>query len=226
MVTVSQLWMSHTMEKAIKIAKERGCVVPRNITIYMDDCWSTILQPPHRPGLRSNTTPRDPVAEFNDCLNAVHERVQFTREEEEENAIAFLDVHITRLEDGRLTTKIYRKPSNTNIGLKPQSCQDPKTATASFKGELCRCYRLCSSPEQTKKELEFVLDLYEDNGHNRAKLKHIADMYTPPTMNNNNSSNNNNNSKTKTKTRPKTPQTPAETQSKLSLIYFHSLMRT
>ena len=41
MVTVSQLWMSHTMEKAIKIAKERGCVVPRNITIYMDDCWST-----------------------------------------------------------------------------------------------------------------------------------------------------------------------------------------
>ena len=47
-------------------------------------------------------------------------------EEEEDNAIAFLDVFVTRQNDGTFTTKIYRKPSNTNIGLKPQSCQDPK----------------------------------------------------------------------------------------------------
>ena len=83
---------------------------------------------------------------------------------------------------GKLTTRIYRKPSNTNIGLKPQSCQDPKKIVASFKGELCRCYRLCSSPEQIKKEIKFTLDLYEDNGHNRQKLKLIADSYTPPTV--------------------------------------------
>ena len=214
MVTVSQLWMSHTMEKAIKIAKERGHTVPRNISIYMDDVWSTMPQPPHRPGLRSNTTPRDPVADFNDCLNAVHERVQFTREEEQDNSIAFLDVQITRLEDGSMTTKIYRKPSNTNIGLKPQSCQDPKTATASFKGELCRCYRLCSSPEQTKKEIEFVLDLYEDNGHNRAKLKHIADTYTPPTIDNRNNNNNNKNKTRHTTKTHATPQTATDTETK------------
>ena len=215
MVTVSQVWMSHTMEGAIKIAKERGHTVPRNITIYIDDCWSTILQPPQRQGLRSNKPTRDPAADFNDCLNAVHERVQFTREEEENNAIAFLDVHITRLEDGKMTTKVYRKPSNTNIGLKPQSCQDPKTATASFKGELCRCYRLCSSPEQMKKEIDFALDLYEDNGHNRAKLKHIADTYTPPTIDNSNNNNSSNKNKTRHATKClTTPQITTETQTK------------
>ena len=76
---------------------------------------------------------------------------------------------------GRLSTGIFRKPSNTNIGLKPQSCQNPRIVEASFKGELCRCYRLCKSTEQTKKEIQFTLDLYEDNGHDRAKLKKIAD---------------------------------------------------
>ena len=52
---------------------------------------------------------------------------------------------------------------------------------ASFKGELCRCYRLCTSKQQAKKEIEFTLNQYLDNGHNRDKLKHIADTYTPPT---------------------------------------------
>ena len=49
----------------------------------------------------------------------------------------------------------------------------------SFKGELCRCYRICSSTEQAKKEIEYTLNLYEDNGHNRDELKKIADNYDP-----------------------------------------------
>jgi len=49
----------------------------------------------------------------------------------------------------------------------------------SFKGELCRCYRLCTTTEQAKKEIDYTLDLFEDNGHNRAELKKIADDYQP-----------------------------------------------
>ena len=182
MVTVSQIWMTHTMESAIETAKQRLLIIPRHIFVYMDDCWCVIHTPPapRRPGLRSSDPPRsDPAVEFNNCLNSVHERVQFTREEEDK-LIAFLDVHVTRESDGSLSTKIFRKPSNTNIGLKPQSCQDPKIVEASFKGELCRCYRLCTSLEQTQKEIQFTLDLYEDNGHNREKVKKIADGYSPP----------------------------------------------
>ena len=172
------------MEEAIKLARQRNITVPRNITTYMDDCWCTIDQPPRRTGLRSGDLPeRNPAEDFNDCLNAVHQRVQFTREEEENSSIAFLDVYVTRQDDGTLTTRVFRKPSNTNICIKPQSCQDPNTVIASFKGELCRCHRLCTSEEQIKKEIEFTLDLYEDNGHNREKLQHIANTYTPPSQN-------------------------------------------
>ena len=184
MVCVSQIWMTHTMDSAIRIARERLCVIPRHIFVYMDNCWCLIKTPPapRRPGLRSSdATRQNPAEDFNQCLNAVHSRVQFTREEEENDSIAFLDVYVTRHGDGTLSTGIYRKPSNTNIGLKPQSCQDPKTVVASFKGELCRCFRLCTSLEQTKKEIQLTLDLYEDNGHDRRKLQRIADEFEPPT---------------------------------------------
>ena len=129
MVTVSKIWMLETMKKATDTAKSRGHIVPRLIFIYMDDCWC--LMPHRRPGLRNTTAnPSDPAADFNDCLNSVHERVQFTREEEENRSIAFLDVLVTREENLRLSTRIYRKPSNTNITIKPNSCQHPNTAIA------------------------------------------------------------------------------------------------
>ena len=51
MVTVSQLWMIHTMDEAIKTAKARGLVVLRNIFIYIVDCFCTVADPPLRPGL-------------------------------------------------------------------------------------------------------------------------------------------------------------------------------
>ena len=121
------------------------------------------------------------MADFQDCLSSVHERVAFTRENEEARSIAFLDVFVTREEDGKLSTRIYRKPSNTNLTMKPQSCQNPQTAVSSFKSELCRSYRLCSSLDQTKKEIDFIINMYEDNGHDRDSLLKIASAYRPPT---------------------------------------------
>ena len=40
---------------------------------------------------------------------------------------------------------------------------------------------MCTSLEQTKKEIEFTLNLYEDNGHDRKALQTIVDNYEPPT---------------------------------------------
>ena len=199
MVTVSQIWMIDTMEKATKVAQTRGYTVPRLTFIYMDDCWCLI--PYRRPGLRNSPSSQsDPAADFNDCLNSIHERVQFTREEEEEKSIAFLDVYITREDNNKLSTSIYRKPSNTNLTMKPNSCQHPNTAIATFKGEICRAYRLCTSEEQARKEIEFTINLFEDNGHSRKTLEDIARTYTPPSNENKDSSTNRkNNNKNKHK---------------------------
>ena len=146
MVTVSQIWMLHTMDTAISIAKSKCAPYPRLPFVYMDDVWCVMRYP--RQGLRSTTSsPSDPAAEFQSTLNSIHPRVQFTREEEDNGSIAFLDVFVTKGEDGKLSTRIYRKPSNTNVTVKPQSCQHPNTVFGLFKSEICRAYRLCSSPE-------------------------------------------------------------------------------
>jgi hypothetical protein len=42
MVCISEIWMIHTMEKAITIAHERGVAPPRHLTIYMDHCWGVM----------------------------------------------------------------------------------------------------------------------------------------------------------------------------------------
>ena len=87
------------------------------------------------------------------------------------------------------STRVFRKPSNTNISIKPQSCQHPSTAVACFKGELCRAYRLCSDPEQIKREIDFTLDVFVDNGHNRKTFRDIANAYRPPTYEKKNKNN-------------------------------------
>ena len=92
MVTVSQIWMIHTIESAMDIARSRNVTPPENLHVYMDDCWGTITSRSYlRPGLRSSNNV-DPAEAFNQCLNAVHQRVKFTREVEEEGKIAFLEM--------------------------------------------------------------------------------------------------------------------------------------
>ena len=105
-------------------------------------------------------------------------------EDEQDGEIAFLDVHIKKESNGRLSTSVYRKPSNTNLTIKPTSCQHPQTAIATFKSELCRAYRLCSSESKTKDEINFIMDLFVDNGHDRARPEQVAAAYKPPTSNN------------------------------------------
>jgi hypothetical protein len=87
---------------------------------------------------------------------------------------------LTRLDNGPIATCVYRKPSNTNNIVQPQSCQLPQISISSFKGEPCRAYCLCSSPASLKAELDNILNIFKDNGHNRVQLEAIVKSYSPP----------------------------------------------
>ena len=47
-------------------------------------------------------------------LPKIYFKIQFTREPEVENQLAFLDVHITKTREG-VETKIFRKPAFTGL---------------------------------------------------------------------------------------------------------------
>ena len=116
MVLVSQIWMSYTMDSAIDFVRQRLLAIPRHIFIYMDDTWCVIKTPP---------TPRAPACTVAASLLATRQRILgnvsmryapvYNSRWRKGRKRAFLDVHITRHDDGALTTRIFRKPSNTNI---------------------------------------------------------------------------------------------------------------
>nr|VZI34649.1 unnamed protein product [Spirometra erinaceieuropaei] len=64
---------------------------------------------------------RSDVQTFKALLNSIFPDIQFTMKEELNNQLAFLDVQVRKLEDGKIRTTVYRKATNT----RRQLCQDP-----------------------------------------------------------------------------------------------------
>jgi hypothetical protein len=86
----------------------------------------------------------------------------------------FLDCLLHRQPNGSVTTTVYRKPSNTNIVICPTSCQHPSSLTSSFKNDLCRTHRVCSSTELRKRDIDSLLDMYEDNASLMSRVRIIG----------------------------------------------------
>jgi hypothetical protein len=57
-----------------------------------------------------------PVKSFHDHLNMQDQDINFTIELEVEGFLPFLEVKVKRVKD-RITTKVYRKPTNSNLNL-------------------------------------------------------------------------------------------------------------
>lgn len=92
---LANLVMEHSEKKAT--------YPPKWWFIYVDDIHSCL--------------PHEYVTYFHNHLNCTDEHIQFTRkekrkEEENDNAISFLDTKTTRHEDGTITTDVYRKTTH------------------------------------------------------------------------------------------------------------------
>ena len=161
--------MDHTINKAKKIAKRRKIKAPRSLKVYMDDTL----------GIEQKNTSNTSHQDFITILNEIDPKIKFTFETEEKSKLTFLDTLVIREKDVSLSTTIYRKPSHTGLTINPRFCQDPKIWLGVFKGTLCRAYRLCSNQTLLRKEIEYLINNFEDNGYNRKKLNKIVKNYKP-----------------------------------------------
>ena len=78
-------------------------------------------------------------------MNKQHPSITFTKEEEQDNKLAFLDVLLTRTTDGSIVTSIYRKPTFSGLYMKWD-----RFVPKSYKKGLVNClvfraWKLCSS---------------------------------------------------------------------------------
>ena len=99
-------------------------------------------------------------------LNSFHPNIKFTHEVENEQQIAFLDVLLTKEENGKVQTSVYRKPTNNNIYIHWQSYAPKQWKVGTLSGIIRRAYEICSTEDSLKMELSHIKQVFiETNGY-------------------------------------------------------------
>ena len=94
---------------------------------------------------------KDYVTDLLDHLNSQHDRIRFTYEVEEGGSLPFLDVRVSRQEDGHLRTQVYRKQTHTDKYLDFTSHHSNQHKASVPRTLFTRSAR-CSTTEDAKRE--------------------------------------------------------------------------
>ena len=103
-------------------------------------------------------------------LNSFHKNIKFTYEFEQENQISFLDVLITRKQDGSMETSVYRKPTHTDIYMNWNACAPTSWKTATVKSLVKRAINISSTKENLKNELSHLKKVFTENNNYPSKF--------------------------------------------------------
>ena len=120
---------------------------------------------------------REQSLQFLDIRNGQDPSIQYTIEFENENKqLNFLDITITNTGNNSYDFKIFRKISITNVQIKPNSNIAPQITMGVFKGFLSGAHKICTE-KHLQSEIDFLIDIFTENGHNRNTLTNIATEY-------------------------------------------------
>ena len=78
--------------------------------------------------------------------------------------------------EGRYDFKIHRKDAITNVQTKPHSSINPKIVPGIFKGFSVCARRICSE-KYLIEEINFLIDMFVENGHVHSDLEKIAEPF-------------------------------------------------
>ena len=120
---------------------------------------------------------KDSANEFLHYLNSCHSNIKFTIELEQNNAIPFLDILVTRNQNNTFMTFIYRKKTFTGFYMKWDSFTPRKYKINLIRSLTYRYYRLCSSGSLLQSALNDLRKLLLQNGYPRGIINyHINDV--------------------------------------------------
>ena len=110
---------------------------------------------------------------FLNILNSIDPKIQYTMEvETEDKTLNFLDIKVKNSRRGSYEYSVYRKAAITNIQVKSNSCHYEGTLNGIFKGFIHRAKSICS-PGNLKGELEFLTQVFVQNGYEKSHLDHL-----------------------------------------------------
>ncbi len=102
-------------------------------------------------------------ADFKAHLNSIFTDKKFTMEEKD-GALPFLEVLISRRDDGERTTSVFRKTTNTPQMLSYKSYHPQAHKRSCTKTIFKRVETHCSTPEAKDEELRYLKRQFSFNG--------------------------------------------------------------
>ena len=104
---------------------------------------------------------------FFEKLNKAHKNLSFTVENinTSTKSLPFLDVEVSISDFGKFTTKVYRKPTNTNVIMNNNAIAPDQWKVSLLKCFLLRAHKVSSSPEFFNQEVNKIQKIFESNGY-------------------------------------------------------------
>ena len=118
---------------------------------YVDDVFATVK--------------KDKTDDILQTINNTTKNIKFTKEEEHDNKLAFLDVLITRTDNGTLNTQVYRKKTHTDQILNYNSNHPTQHKISCIKTLFNRIDTHCSTEESKRDERKHLYSTFHKNGY-------------------------------------------------------------
>ena len=149
-------------------------ISPKTFRCFVDDSHTRFQERSHTDKFLKIWNKQDPAIKYT---------VEF---EDHKHSLNFLDISISSNTTNRKDElKVHRKDAITNIHIKPNSCIDPSITKSVFKGFLHRAHTICSE-KFIKEEIQFLVNMFVENGHKRTFLEVLVKDYNTKNKNNNN----------------------------------------
>ena len=118
---------------------------------YVDDIFVLFKSHEHLPS-------------FVNYMNSKHRNMKFTSEYENSNSFSFLDVKVTRCEDG-FSTSIFRKPTFSGVFTNFDSFIFHSYKIGLIHTLLFRCFTICSNMKNFHLEIEKLRNIFKNNNY-------------------------------------------------------------
>lgn len=126
---------------------------------FVDDIWAVL--------------PKEEVETFLTLINGLEASIKFTFETETNRTLPFLDVNVHRTEDGKFSTSVFRKVSQTNRYLDFQSNHPLCHKLSVVRSLTDRAYQFSSTSQQRNSEVNFVKDVLSSNNYPKSVLDRV-----------------------------------------------------
>ena len=151
---VADIMLEHVENRALN-----GQAKPVLYRRYVDDCLAVIKN--------------DQIDQFHQQLNEVSDKIQFTVERSKDNVINFLDLKITKKQDGTLDITVFRKPTHSGRYLDFSSNHPIQHKKAVAKNLYHRALTIPNSDNHIKDEMEHATRILRQNGYPMKFLRQI-----------------------------------------------------